>query len=292
MNAARFVLEHWKDVVEVVILWAAIYYAWIFFKGTRGAKVLTGLAMFVLGISLLSEFFDFEVIGWLFSNLSTFIVFALVVIFQPELRRALAALGTNRLFASVYQSPESADVLTEATFELANRQLGALIAVERDTNIEPFAESGVNVDSRFSRELLVSLFLPKAPLHDGGVIVRNDRIVAAACIFPVSQRVDIDRTLGTRHRAALGLSEDSDAVVIAVSEETGIVSICYRGRIERNFDPETFRQRISELLLLDKNEKAPNAVSPSLVGQDRFARHRDHPLDGDQTEHSKDKLAF
>ena len=120
-------------------------------------------------------------------------------------------------------------------------QFGALIAIERDTNIGAFAESGVAIDCELSPELVVTIFQPKTPLHDGGVIIRNDRIVAGACIFPVSQREDLDRNLGLRHRAGLGLSEESDAVMLVVSEETGIVSICNRGKIERNFDPESFR---------------------------------------------------
>ena len=245
-------LDYWKAGLEILILWAGLYWLWVFFRGTRGAKVLTGLAVLFLVMSVLSEFFELKVIGELLRYLSTFLVLAVVVIFQPELRRALAALGSNRLFAVATSTRETTELISEIAFDLSNQQLGALMAIERDTNIESFADSGVEIDCKLSRELAVTMFFPKTPLHDGGIIIRDDRIVSAACVFPVSQRVDLDRTLGTRHRAALGLSEESDAVVIVVSEETGIVSICHRGRIERNFDPESFQRRLGELLLLEK----------------------------------------
>ena len=183
------------------------------------------------------------VISWLIRSLTAFLAIALVVIFQPELRRALAALGSHHIFSTVSQSRETVEIITETLFELSNRQFGALIALERDINIGAFAESGVGIDCELSPELIITIFHPKTPLHDGGLVIRNDRIIAAACIFPVSQREDLDRNLGLRHRAALGLSEESDAVCLVVSEETGIVSICARGKIERNFDPESFKRR-------------------------------------------------
>jgi diadenylate cyclase len=245
-----------------------------------------------LVLSVLSEFFALKVIGTLLQYLSTFLVLAVVVIFQPELRRALAALGSNRLFAVATSSRETAELVTDVAFDLANHQLGALIAIERDTNIESFAESGVPIDCQLSRELAVTLFFPKTPLHDGGIIIRNDRIIAGACVFPVSQRVDLDRTFGTRHRAALGLSEESDAVVIVVSEETGMVSICHRGRIERDFDPESFRRRLGELLLLERNSKASRPGRKSLPSETPLPVSDNESLDDRSKEHHSDNLAF
>ena len=292
MNIGPFLVTYWRDLLEIGILWAAAYNSWLFFRGTRGAKVLTGLAVLLVLIALCSEIFELPEISWLFRNLVTFLAFALVVIFQPELRRALAALGSHHFFASVTQSRETIAILSEVTFDLANRQLGALIAIERDTNIDSFAETGVQIDCDLSPELTVSIFFPKTPLHDGGLIIRNDRIVSAACVFPVSQRVNLDRTLGTRHRAALGLAEESDAVVIVVSEETGIVSICHRAQIERNFDPESFKQRLGELLILEKNEN-DQKVAPAALGREaRIAAAGNQPLGSDQKKHSDDRLAF
>ncbi len=283
----NYLVEYWKAALEILILWAGLYWLWVFFRGTRGAKVLTGLAVLFLVMSVMSEFFDLKVIGRLLQYLSTFLVLAVVVIFQPELRRALAALGSNRLFALVTTTRETTELLTEIAFDLSNQQLGALIAIERDTNIESFAESGVPIDCKLTRELAVTLFFPKTPLHDGGIIIRDERIVSGACVFPVSQRVDLDRTLGTRHRAALGLSEESDAVVIVVSEETGIVSICHRGRIERNFDPESFQRRLGELVLLVKEAPASKSDHQSAPGKAAVPANATDPQ-----QRQRDKLAF
>lgn len=292
MNLARLIHHHWRDALEITILWSALYWTWVFFRGTRGAKVLTGLAVIFLAVSILSEFFDLEVIGRLLQYVSTFFVVAVVVIFQPELRRALAALGSSRLFATTASTRETTELLSEIAFDLANQQLGAIIAIERETNIESFAESGVAVDCTLTREMAVTIFFPKTPLHDGGIILRNDRIVAAACIFPVSQRLDLDRTLGTRHRAALGLSDETDALVIVVSEETGIVSICHRGRLERNFDPESFKRRLGELLLVAHDETTPRSPREPLAGETPLPRPGGDALGGRAEERRRDKLAF
>jgi diadenylate cyclase len=248
-----FFLNYWNAAIEILLLAVAIYYGYLYFRGTRGAKVLTGLAILFITLTLVSQILNLTVISWLLRSLTAFLAIALVVIFQPELRRALAELGSSQLFSSTTQKKETIDILTEATFELSNKQIGALIAIERDTAIRSFAESGVNVDCEMSQELLLTIFFPKTPLHDGGVIVRNDRIIAAACIFPVSQREDLNRTLGLRHRAGLGITEESDAIAVVVSEETGNISICHRGKIERGFKPGQFEKRLSELLLRESD---------------------------------------
>ncbi len=284
----EFAGAHWKDALEIALLAVAIYYTWNFFQGTPGANVLVGLLTIVLGGTLISEFFGLPVIGWIFKGLSAVLVLAMVVIFQPELRRGLAALGSHQLFFSNSESREAIDLLAEMTFELANRQLGALIALERGQALNSFAENGVAIDCQLSTELVVTIFFPKTPLHDGGMIVRNDRMIAAACIFPVSQRVDLDRTLGTRHRAALGLTEQSDAIVIVVSEETGVVSICHGGHIERNFDPKHFKQRLGELI----SSKYEKSDSEPLAGEDRVARARRGVVGGHPKEHRSDHVAF
>ncbi|HWL54858.1 MAG TPA: diadenylate cyclase CdaA [Chthoniobacteraceae bacterium] len=272
----------WRSAVEIVILTMVIYYSYLYFRGTRGAKVLTGLLIFLLTLTLASQLLKLQVIFWLIRSFTAFLAIALVVIFQPELRRALAALGSQHIFSSAGQSRETIELLTEATFELSNRQFGALIALERDTNIHAFAESGVSIDCQLSQELIVTIFHPKTPLHDGGLIIQNDRIIAAACIFPVSQRHDLERDLGLRHRAALGIAEESDAIAIVVSEETGIVSIAHRGKIERNFGPDTFKKRLSQLLLLEKYEESD---SQQLGNQAGRPPHRNDPLVSHQKEH-------
>jgi len=283
----QFAELHWKDAVEIAVLAIAIYYMWKFFRGTPGANVLVGLVVIFLSVTLLSQLLGLMVIGSIFESLSKVLVIGMVIIFQPELRRGLAALGGHRLFFATQQSRETLDLVREMTFDLANRQLGALIAIERGQNIESFAESGVKIDCALSSEIVVSLFFPKTPLHDGGIILRNDRIVSAACIFPITQRVDLDRTLGLRHRAALGLAEETDAIVVVVSEETGVVSLCHRGIIERNFDPESLSRRLSELFSL-KDEKDPQ----QLAGKGPVAGARPHPVVGHPKEPRTDHLAF
>lgn len=285
------VLTHWKDGLEILILAIGIYYAYLGLRGTRGLRVLGGLAVLVLGLALLSQLFGLGVISWLLRYFSAVVVLALVIIFQPELRRLLAQLGSHRFFAAPQHGREMVEVLAETTYELSNKHLGALIAIERGTEIQSHIESGVELDCKFSTELIVTIFHPKTPLHDGGLIMRGDRIASAACIFPVSQRQDLDRNLGLRHRAAIGLTEESDAVVVVVSEETGVVSLCHRGRIERDFTPESLRERLAELLLATDDDEGD--LHPQPDGKARLTSAGDPALGGDQKESARnpDNLA-
>ena len=283
----QFFLERWRSAIEIILLSVGIYYGYLYFRGTRGAKVLTGLAIVFLTLTLISTLLNLVVIGWLLRSFSVFLAIALVVIFQPELRRGLAELGGHPIFSLTSEKRETVHDLAEAVTQLANKQFGALLAIERDTSIRVYEETGVTLDSDFSVELILSIFHPKAALHDGGVIIRNGRIAAAACIFPVSQRETLDRSLGLRHRAGLGITEESDAIAIVVSEETGGISICHRRRIERNFTPETFRQRIAELLLHRDYEEAD---SEKLAREADLPPARDDALVPDQKERSDDAL--
>jgi diadenylate cyclase len=249
-----FVSTHWTGAVEIVLLAVLLYYSYLYFRGTPGAKILVGLALVFISLTLTSQLLDLHVIGWLLRSFSVFLAIALVVIFQPELRRALNELGSQHFFRSALQKKESIDLLVDTVFDLARRQFGALIALERDISIRQFASTGVDLDAAFSKELVLTIFHPKTVLHDGGVIVQNDRIAAAACIFPLTAREDLDRSLGLRHRAGIGITEESDAIAILVSEETGHVSLCHRGILERNLNVDRFRRRLNQLLLLEKYE--------------------------------------
>src|SRR3954447_11089355 len=277
----------WRSAFEIVLLSVVIYYGYLYFRGTRGAKVLTGLAIVFLALTLITTLLKLAVIGWILRSFSVFLAIALVVIFQPELRRALAELGGHPIFSLTSEKREMVHDLAEAVTQLANKQFGALLAIERDTSIRVYEETGVIIDGEFSVELILTIFHPKAALHDGGVIIRNGRIAAAACIFPVSQRETLDRSLSLRHRAGLGLTEESDAVAVVVSEETGAISICHRRRIERNFTPETFRQRIAEILLHSNYEETD---SEKLAGEADIPAPRDHPLVPHQEERRDDAL--
>jgi len=279
-------VDKWRSAVEILLLSVVIYYGYLYFRGTRGAKVLTGLAIVFLTLTLISQLLNLVVISFIIRSFSVFLAVALVVIFQPELRRALAELGGHPIFSLTSEKRETVHDLAEVVAQLSSRQFGALLAIERDTSIRVFEETGVIVDAIFSTELLLTLFHPKSALHDGGVIVRNGRIAAAACIFPVSQRETLDRSLGLRHRAALGITEESDAVAIVVSEETGAISICYRRRIERNFTPESFRQRLGEILLHRHEETDPE----QLASEANLPPPRDRPLVPHQEERHNDTL--
>ena len=241
-------LRSWRSIFEIILLSVGIYYGYLYFRGTRGAKVLTGLAIVFLTLTLISTLLNLVVIGWLVRSFSVFLAIALVVIFQPELRRGLAELGGHPIFSLTSEKRETVHDLAEAVTQLANKQFGALLAIERDTSIRVYEETGVTLDSDFSVELVLSIFHPKAALHDGGVIIRNGRIAAAACIFPVSQRETLDRSLGLRHRAALGITEESDAVAIVVSEETGLISFVHAGRIKRALDATRLRSAIFQTI--------------------------------------------
>ena len=285
---AQLWFDKWRSPVEIILLSVGIYYGYLYFRGTRGAKVLTGMAIVFLTLTLISQFLNLVVISWIIRSFSVFLAVALVVIFQPELRRGLAELGGHPIFSLTSEKRETVHDLAEAVTQLANKQFGALIAIERDTSIGIYEETGVVIDAAFSTELLLTLFHPKSALHDGGVILRNGRIAAAACIFPVSQRETLDRSLGLRHRAALGITEESDAIAVVVSEETGGISICHRRRIERNFTPETFRQRIGEIFLHRYHEETD---PEQLAREIDLPPARDSALVSHQEERSNDTLA-
>src|ERR1700682_1482591 len=280
-------LKSWRSIFEIILLSVVIYYGYLYFRGTRGAKVLTGLAIVFLTLTLISTLLNLVVIGWIVRSFSVFLAVALVVIFQPELRRALAELGRHPIFSLTSEKRETVHDLAEAVTQLRNKQLRPLIPIERDTSIRVDEETGVAMDADFSVELMLTIFHPKAALHDGGVVVRNGRVAAAACIFPVSPRETLDRSLGLRHRAGLGITEESDAVAVIVSEETGSISICHRRRIERNFTPETFRKRIGEILLQGTYEETD---PEQLAGEADLPPTRDNPLVPHQKERSNDTL--
>ncbi|MEY5024760.1 MAG: hypothetical protein RLZZ244_288 [Verrucomicrobiota bacterium] len=255
-DALAFASAHWRDAIEIALLWLATHQVWIRLRETRGIRALLGILVGSLSVLLLSKVLHLPVLDWLLRNAAALALLSLVVIFQPELRRVATTLGESPLFSLGRQNRETVQILGELTFDLANRQLGALIAIERDLPLDSWAESGVPLDSLLSSELVVSLFHPKTPLHDGGLILRGERLLSGACIFPITQRTDLDRNLGLRHRAGLGLSEETDAIIIIVSEETGVVSLCHNGAIERDFDPTSFKARLAELLALSRDEQA------------------------------------
>jgi diadenylate cyclase len=244
----HFFTEHWRDGVEILILAALAYHGYLFFRATRGARILTGLMVLLLSLALISLLLELSVISSLLQRFSVFLAIALVIIFQPELRRVLAELGSSRIFSFNRPDPEALDVLMEAMQQLSARRCGALFALKRGIDLKPYVESGVELDAVISPELITTIFHPKTALHDGGAIIDQGRISAAGCVFPVSQREIQDRAIGLRHRAGMGISEETDAIALVISEETGALSLCFQGKLEHDLEPDEMRQRINEIL--------------------------------------------
>jgi diadenylate cyclase len=236
-----------NEIVQVAILWIAYYYLFLFFRGTRGAQVLIGLGVLVLLLIVLTQLFNLDALAFILNRFSVFLGLALLVIFQPEIRNALAELGKRHVFPMAPDRRTLIDAIIQAVEYLAEHKIGALIAIEREVETRAIQETGVGLDAPLVPELLSSIFFPHTPLHDGGVIVNGNRIVAAGCVFPLSQRMDLQKTLGTRHRAAVGLSEETDAAVVVISEETGSISVSYRGRLSQGLDPERLRRFLAAL---------------------------------------------
>lgn len=271
-----FIKQHWNAGLEITLFAVGLYHLYLYFRGTRGARVLTGLTLFFGGLVVASRLFDLVVTRWLLDRYSIYLVVILVVVFQPEIRRGLAELGSQRFFVGRRADQRVLDRLCQCVFELASRHCGALIALERKIGLRSYAETGVRLDAEFSPELLATIFHPKTALHDGGLILREDRVVAAACIFPVSQRESLDRSFGLRHRAGLGLCEETDAVAVVVSEETGSVSLCYNQRIERGLSPQELRERLRRILFEGGGHSAHPA---SLAALQTARRDEDADLD-------------
>lgn len=236
-------------MLEIAILAVAIYYILLFFKGTRGAQVLSGFAIFYSALLGLTYVFQLDALHWLIQRFTVTLAVALLIIFQPEIRRALAELGPRHFYQNGPSEHSLVETLVDAVRRLTENKIGALIVVERGVSTAQYQESGTVLDSRVSPELIMSLFFPNSPLHDGGVIIRGDRIATAGCLFPLTQRLELSRSLGTRHRAAIGLSEETDALVIVVSEETGAVSVAYKGRLRRGLEFDLLERFLSSLLL-------------------------------------------
>jgi diadenylate cyclase len=226
---------------EILVLACAFYFVFVFFRETRSIRIFVGLLVVLIALIGLTRLLHIYALNWLLSRFSVYLAVAMLVIFQPEIRRALAELGRQPLFAPPAESRGFVDSIVDAVMLLAERRIGALIAIERTETTRAIQETGVKLDARVNADLLASLFFPHTPLHDGGVIVSGNRIVAAGCLFPLCQRPELSRGLGTRHRAAMGLTEESDAIAVVVSEETGTVSISTRGRLSRDFDEERLR---------------------------------------------------
>src|SRR4030095_13901256 len=208
----------WRAAVEILFLAVGIYYVFAFVRGTRGLSIVIGFLVVILTLAVVSSFFKLAVLGWLLGNITTFSVVAVLVIFQPEIRRLLAQVGNLQLFGSAHEQRENIEVIIQTVERLSDVRIGAIMAIEGNNALRDVVETGMEVDCVATPEILETVFFPNNAIHDGGVILRGDRIAYAACIFPLTRRQDLNKSLGTRHRAAIGLSEEADAVVRVAAE--------------------------------------------------------------------------
>ncbi len=229
----------WKAIIEIVILWFVIYRIFLFLKGTKAVYLLRGIVILVIAFFFFQKM-NFYVLSWFLTKFFAFFLILIVIIFQPELREGLIRLGKRHIFYIEPKQEEIEKVIREivsATSIMSKKRIGALIAIKREIGLKNYIESGVILNADISSELLQNIFSPPAPLHDGGVIIDGVKIISAGCLFPLTDNPNLERALGMRHRAAVGLSEASDAVVIVVSEERGTISLAINGQLTRNLSP-------------------------------------------------------
>ncbi len=245
MNPWIWVQQGWRPVLEILILATGIFWAFRFIKGTRGGQMVTGLLALLLSLTIITRVLDLKVLNVLMNQMFGVLALSMVVIFQPELRRMLAELGTLSVFTNAQQQRESIEDIVQTADRLSPVHIGALIALERNQPLSEVVEGGVPINAELTPEMLETIFFPNNAIHDGGVVVRDNRILRAACIFPLTSRTDLSKSLGTRHRAALGLSEETDAIVVVISEETGAISYARRGQLTSNVTVEELRAFLS-----------------------------------------------
>jgi diadenylate cyclase len=238
------------DFVDIALVAVLIYELLLLIRGTRAVQMALS-AGFLIGLFFVSRWFELETVNWVIRNLATYVGFAIIVLFQADIRRALAHFGRARLFRRFERATstgETVEDLVVAATMLASRRIGAIIVIERQIGLRNYVEGGIPLDATVTYDLLAAIFQPGSPLHDGAAIVQGDRIAAAACFLPLSINPRVSRELGTRHRAALGLTEENDAVAIVVSEETGAISLALGGSLERGLPADQLRERLRALL--------------------------------------------
>ncbi len=277
MNLARLAeLLTWRDFVDVLAVAFVIYNLLLLIRGTRAVQILLGLS-FLAFVYWLARLFELPTLEKILESLLIVLPFAVIVLFQQEIRRALANFGRNPLFLARQQHVEQTfgEIVLAAT-ALAARRIGALIVVERAQGLRNYIENGIRLDAELSYDLLLSIFCPDSPLHDGAVIIQDQRVAAAACFLPLTTNPELSNEFGTRHRAALGISEETDAVAVVVSEETGAISLAFDGRMARDLDGKELRNALYKFLITDlypqRGTRAGRRSLPSLRAGQRNER--------------------
>lgn len=245
----------WQDALDILIVSVVIYRVLLIIKGTKAEKMLIGLGV-LLFAAFVSKYLQLYTTDWIVFSFWSQVVVAIIVLFQPEIRRALAQMGESSFLQNFTSAEElkSLEEIVKASVALASRKIGALIVIEREVSLAEYVEIGTSLDARVSRELLLSIFHPSSPIHDGAIVIRGNRVVAAGCFLPITIGSDLSKALGTRHRAGTGITEETDAVAIIVSEETGTVSVGIGGKIETHVDMGTLRDMLTDLFTEAKKE--------------------------------------
>jgi len=249
----------WRDIIDIIIMAYLFYRIILIIRGTRAEQLVKGLIVLLLAM-IISDQTGLDTLNWTLRQTMTVGLIAIPIVFQPELRRALEQLGRGKIFKSTYWSWSTQDFesmldeLTKAIPVLVKRRIGALIVMERSTGLKDWVETGIAVNGLVTAELLVNIFFPRSPLHDGAVIIRGDQIVAAGCYLPLTEDPGLSKELGTRHRAGIGITENSDAVAIIVSEETGIISVAHDGVLTRYLDEKKLRKILTDLCKPERSD--------------------------------------
>jgi len=246
----------WQDLLDIALVSIILYRVLLIIKGTKAAQMLAGLGVLLIA-SFFSKYLQLYTMDWIVQSFWSQVVIAMIVLFQPEIRRALAHMGESSFLQGFTSAEElkSLEEIVRASIALANRKIGALIVIERDVSLKDYVEIGTPLDAKVSKELLLSLFHPTSPIHDGAVVIRGNRVVAAGCFLPITLGADLSKTLGTRHRAGIGVTEETDAVAIIVSEETGTISVSIQGKLDTHIDMGTLRDMLTDLFTESKKEK-------------------------------------
>jgi len=251
-------LKMWNTYVDIGIIALIIYKAMNLIRETRAEQLIKGIAMLLIATKL-SEVLGLHTVYWLLKNAMTVGVIAILIIFQPELRRALEHIGRGRFFIKgellEHEIDSMLDEVCVAVAQLSKSKTGAIIVIEQETGLNEYIETGTKLDSVVTNEILINLFVPNTPLHDGAVIIRRNRIAAAGCFLPLTQSQNLSKELGTRHRAAIGITEISDSMVIIVSEETGVISFAKMGRLSRYLDTKSLREIIKNSIKARENKQ-------------------------------------
>lgn len=246
MPILQLISPFWRPFFEIAVFSFAYYVLFVYIKDSGMAQALKGLIILAV-FYFVAQVLNLDAVGWVLSHLFQISILGFLILFQPELRRGLTRIGQTPLFKMFLKEERLINEVVQSVVSMSKNKIGALIAIEREVSLKPYIESGIPLDGLLSSELLLTIFMPNTPFHDGGAVIEGGRVAAVGCLFPLSQSAKLSRTLGTRHRAAVGLSEETDAVVIVVSEETGAISLMHQSRMNRGMDEAQLLQMLSEL---------------------------------------------